>query len=69
MDLACATQLQLLATLVVGAVNYLLAVLPVPRATADKADRRIMEEGHRILGMPRSSLQLAVALEIPGMPF
>ncbi len=39
MDLACATQLQLLATLAVGAVNYLLAALPVLRATADKVDR------------------------------
>jgi hypothetical protein len=68
-ELSCSTQLQLLNTLVLGAVNYLLAVLPVSGGMAATVDKRIRDVGYRILGLPRGSEPTIVKMEIPGMPF
>jgi hypothetical protein len=68
-QLSCRAQLQLLNTLALGAVNYLLAVLPASRAIADKVDARIVRVGRRIFGAPRFCPPLLLALEMPGMPF
>lgn len=68
-ELAVSTQLQLLNTLAVGAINYLLAVIPVPVSVAQQVDKRILAVGHDIVGLPHNSLNAALRLEIPGMPF
>lgn len=68
-SLAVSSQLQLLSTVAIGAINYLLAVLPVPDAVAQAVDRRILDVAHRILGFPHNSLNAVLRLEVPGMPF
>jgi hypothetical protein len=68
-QLSCRAQLQMLNTLALGAVNYLLSVLPASRDIARKVDARIVRVGRRILGVPRFCPPVLLALELPGMPF
>lgn len=67
--LSCRAQLQLFNTLALGAVNYLLAVLPASKPVARAVDVQIARVGHRIFGAPLKSISALVASEMPGMPF
>ena len=69
MRLDVAAQLQLLNTLVMASVNYLLAVLPVPQTLADSVDATVISIGRRVLGVPRNFPRELVALEMPLAPF
>lgn len=68
-ELAVSTQLQLLSTVAVGAINYLLAILPVPASLAKQVDARIIKVAHRILGLPEKALNALIQLQVPGHPF
>jgi hypothetical protein len=68
-NLGCHTQTQLFNTLAMGAVNYLMAALPVPPALAAKVDSRITKIARQIFGAPRAAPRSLLRLEMPGMPF
>ena len=67
--LPCSTQLQLFNTLVLGAVQYLLSILPLSPRLAGMIDSRVRTTARRIFGMPANTNNELVDLELPCTPF
>ena len=68
-NLGCHAQTQLFNTLAMAAINYLIAVLPMPAALAAKVDARTIKVARRIFGAPRGAPAALLKLEMPGTPF
>jgi len=67
--LGVCTQLQLLNTLMLSTVNFLLAVLPVAPDTAKQIDTVVRGTARKILGLPSKSPSTLADLEMGCIPF